>query len=303
MAVFDGHGENGIKFAEHCQRQLPILLSRKLSEAFTKAVQDISSGKRQSEDEVAITKRVLIDCFVILDETSPADLSGGSTATVIFHQGRKVYIANCGDSRSIVAVYLKNKRKIKIVKISREDKPELDSEKQRLLEAMGNRGEIIAAEKNRSSKIKFISTASGQPSATLSMSRSIGDRLFSSFGVIPNPIVDVLDVNEMVNKEIKNAGGDDGNDDVCVFAVSASDGMMVESLSDAESLASELAGSLFEDDSPYPLTALQNVIVRKASEWDKRNKGKFRDDITLAVTTLRTPGMSISPSKSSTQPR
>jgi Protein phosphatase 2C len=321
MGVFDGHAEHGSKFAEHCQQLLPSLLSRKLADAFKKAVEDIAAGMKKGEDEVAITKRVLAECFLSMDESSPKEASGGCTATVVYQQGQNVFVANTGDSRSFIAVYrsgqgnqkiasAKPPKKgntstkhyktspncVKVVYLSREDKPDLPGERERL-EGWG--GEIIPAEGNKSAKVKFINSRPGKASATLSMSRSIGDWQFTPLGVIPDPLVDVIDIKQLVERELKATGskadGDGGDvvDDVCIFAVSVSDGMMVESLADAEAVASELATSLFSDDGQYPLCACQSVITQQAAAWDRRNKGRFRDDITVAVTALRAPAMAM----------
>lgn len=323
MGVFDGHAEHGSKYAEHCQQLLPRLLSRKLADAFKKAVEEITAGMKTGEDEVAITKRVLVECFLNMDESSPEEASGGCTATVVYQQGHNVFIANTGDSRSFIAVYrngqtnqniatpqspkkgyasAKHSRNasaspnfVKVVYLSREDKPDLPGERKRL-EGWG--GEIIPAEGNKSAKVKFVNSRPGKASATLSMSRSIGDWQFTALGVIPDPLVDVVDLNDLVEKELKATGsktdgeGGDVVDNVCIFAVSVSDGMMVESLADAEALASELATSLFSDDGQYPLCACHRVITKQAAAWDRRNKGKFRDDITVAVAALRAPAMS-----------
>ena len=307
LGVFDGHAESGAKFAEHCQQQLPGLLSQKLSEAFKKAVEDIAAGVvKNGEDEVAITKRVLIDSFVAMNESSPKEDSGGTTATVIYQQGQRIFVANAGDSRSIVAIYRKNhppqqhedekdeaeankngsEKTVKVVYMSLEDKPDLPKEQKRL-EARG--GEIVQADKNKSSKVRFTSSVPGKVSATLSMSRSIGDWQFTPLGVIPDPTVDVVDLKDLVKKEMKLTGDTDVEDDVCIFAMCVSDGIMIESNEEAEALASEIAPSLFEDNAPHPLTACQGVIQKTAGVWEKRNKGKFRDDITIAVTVLRTP--------------
>jgi len=311
LAVFDGHAESGAIFAEHCQKQLPLFLSEKLSEAFKKAVEEISSGIVQhQEDEVSITKRALVETFVAMEESAPKEESGGCTATVIYQQGQKVYIANAGDSRSIIAVYRKNQqfsnarnnqqysspsvdknealKKAKVVYMSREDKPDFPDERARLISCGG---EIVPAEKNRSSKVRLSSGVPGIASAALAMSRSIGDLQFTVVGVIPNPRVDVVDLKDITKMELILAkDNEDVDDDVCIFAMCLSDGMMIESLADADALALEIAPSLFEDNGPHPLTACQTVITRAAQAWDKRNKGKFRDDITLAVSILRTPG-------------
>ena len=117
------------------------------------------------------------------------------------------------------------------------------------------------------------------------------DLFKEEFLTLVNPRVDVVDLKDITKMELILAkDNEDVDDDVCIFAMCLSDGMMIESLADADALALEIAPSLFEDNGPHPLTACQTVITRAAQAWDKRNKGKFRDDITLAVSILRTPG-------------
>lgn len=174
-------------------------------------------------------------------------------------------------------------------------------EEQQRLESMG--GIIIPAEKNKSSRVKMITSAPGASITTaisIGMSRSIGDHPFKKVGVIATPIVGVIDIRTLV-KKILGKNNKMVDDDVCIFAVSASDGMMILDDQDVLRLCSRLAFSLFEDDGPHPLSACQRLVNGAAAVWNRRNKGQFRDDITLAVTLLRSPPtpqphLSLSPS-------
>ena len=131
----------------------------------------------------------------------------------------------------------------------------------------------------------------------LSMSRSIGDWDAGQVGVIPDPIIDVLDTNTIVSEMLNDnydigekalpslaVGGAD--DDVFVFAVCATDGMMEHWT--AVDIAPILAHSLFDENGKHPISAVEELILRAASLWEYATDW-YRDDITIAVSVLRRP--------------
>lgn len=189
----------------------------------------------------------------------------------------------------------------------------------------------------------------------MAMSRSIGDWAAGKLGVIPDPLVDVFDVADIVEAEMSDGGGgstlvslatgsgddptangnDDGrnlhvedeqqqyeisytgeskraakaatpsksgsrgdpqtlpvSDDVFIFAVSATDGMM--DYLEASDIASVLAKALFEDDGAHPITAAEHLVFAAANAWQQEKMGRYRDDIAIAVSTLRRPPASAS---------
>jgi hypothetical protein len=135
----------------------------------------------------------------------------------------------------------------------------------------------------------------------LAMSRSIGDWEAGKVGVIPDPIVDVIEIPNLVAAEgnmwcvAVDENGDmnmeycvgDQVDDVYVFAVSATDGMF--DFVDPSTVAETLALSLFDEDGPHPLTACEMLISIAASGWQRAKQGRYRDDIAIAVSTIRIP--------------
>jgi hypothetical protein len=78
-----------------------------------------------------------------------------------------------------------------------------------------------------------------------------------------------------------------GVDDVYIFAVSATDGMM--DFLDAQSIAQTLAPSLFDENGTHVLTACEMLISAAASGWQRAKQGRYRDDIAIAVSTIRIP--------------
>jgi serine/threonine protein phosphatase PrpC len=171
-----------------------------------------------------------------------------------------------------------------IIYMTREDKPDLPDERARV-ERMGGRV-YIPDRVGSTPRVIYYDRSTGSQSG-LAMSRSIGDWDAGRVGVIPSPIVDVVDLDQVVEKY--SNGKDD--DDVHIFAVSASDGMM--DFLDSETIASVLAASLFDENSDHPLTACERLISIAAASWQRAKEGRYRDDIALAVSKLRTPAPGI----------
>ena len=82
---------------------------------------------------------LLNELFIELDASSPAEPSGGCTASIVLQIGTTIYIANAGDSRSFVAVHITDPisktETTQIIYGTREDKPHLSFERLRV-EAM-----------------------------------------------------------------------------------------------------------------------------------------------------------------------
>jgi serine/threonine protein phosphatase PrpC len=306
MGVFDGHANRGEVVSDYTVKQLPEVLAKRLLDI---------PPLTEPQSRQAATVQALQDTFVQLDKLVPAHPSGGCTASVVMKQDSKVYIANAGDSRSFVVVYRPSTKVAEVVYISREDKPSLADEKARV-EAMG--GQVYIPMRG-TSRVVYQDPISGAPTG-LAMSRSIGDWEAGKMGVIPDPIVDVLDLNHLVvaalsgkhEKEqcfVVDEQGDideaacssaalealkSQDDDVYVFAVSASDGVM--DFLEASEVAKIVAPSLFDDEGSHPVTACELLIFAAANAWQSSKQGRYRDDIAIAVTALRSP-----PSRSAAQ--
>jgi len=231
--------------------------------------------------------------------------------SVILRQEQKIYVANAGDSRSFVVAYRPSTGKVQIVYMSREDKPSLPDERARV-EAMG--GQVYIPMRG-TSRVVYHDPITGSPSG-LAMSRSIGDWAAGKLGVIPDPIVDVLEIPDLVQATLKNstankeqcyvvdengdmdtgACGDraeeeedeeNQKDDVYLFGVTATDGLM-DYLA-AQEIAKVVATSLFEKGASHPITACELLIFSAANGWQQDKQGRYRDDIAIAVSALRLP--------------
>jgi serine/threonine protein phosphatase PrpC len=220
-----------------------------------------------------------------------------------------VYFANAGDSRSFLVVYHKQTKKSSIVYITREDKPHLPEERSRV-ESMG--GQVYEPmRRDITSRVLYVDPQTGHQSG-LAMSRSLGDWEAGKMGVIPDPLVEVIDIPELVRAkmnetapnvmidqnghvQVESASMDSTTkeDDVHIFAVSASDGMM--DYVDAATVASILSESLFEDEGQHLLSACESLVSMAAAGWQKARQGRYRDDIAIAVTKIRKPPRTASP--------
>ena len=127
------------------------------------------------------------------------------------------------------------------------------------------------------------------------MSRSLGDAYSKRVGVIPNPTVDVFQIQDLrgiaVNFALEGLNGeaiDDNNieeDDVQLFAVSLSDGLF-EYL-EIEDIAQQLAESLEGGSKGGLYNTCQSLILQSSRAWMKqtmeRDMQLYRDDISIAV--------------------
>ena len=263
IGCFDGHARLGEVVSEYVVKELPKLLALKL--------ENIEPGDHPEQVAKAIT-----ESFIEMDKTAPAEVSGGCTASIILQRGSKLYVANAGDSRSFVVVYRAKKKTARLVYISREDKPNLPDERERVEKAGGQ----VYAPSTGTSRVLYTDPESGMTSG-LAMSRSIGDWEVGKLGVIPDPIVDIIDIEQVVNDHSES------DDDVCIFAVSATDGLM--DFAKPEGIAKVLAMSMYEKDGPHLLTALEQLIYVAATGWERSKRGTYRDDIAISVSEIRIP--------------
>jgi serine/threonine protein phosphatase PrpC len=112
LGVFDGHAKLGEQVSQHTLSELPKLLATKLG----------------SIDRAAEHIQALVEMFVQMDQTAPAGISWGCTASVVLQYGPKVYFANAGDGQSFLVAYRAKSQSVQVVYISREDKPDLTGE-------------------------------------------------------------------------------------------------------------------------------------------------------------------------------
>lgn len=267
MGVFDGHGKGGEIVSQFVIEDLPKRISNSLK----------SMPADDIDDDIIMN--IFNETFVGLDKDAPVGDSGGCTASVVLKLQSKLYIANSGDSRTFVAIFDPITNSSEIVYLTREDKPDLPEEKERV-EKMGGSVYIPPPEKpHSSSRVIYTDYKTGYRNG-LAMSRSIGDRSFGRIGVIPDPLVHVIDMNSLVQKECSAI---DNDENVCseslpnMYIVSGTDGLFDEL--QLEEITNNIGPSLFLNDGKKLMNMVGDLVVIAAQRWGAR----YRDDIAMAV--------------------
>lgn len=289
--------------SEYIVKTLPSLLGSKLVEHDKKRNQN--GGAADS-----LIVKLLHETFLELDATSPADPSGGCTASLVLQLDSKIFVANAGDSRSFIAVHIippegsspDNENTTSIIYATREDKPHLEDEKKRV-EHMG--GTVYLPNSFQltgqgTTRVLYQDPTTGSTSG-LAMSRSIGDWDAGSVGCVPDPLIDVLDMNEIKRRVVQSLNNSDemdaandessksecvaySEDRVKIFAVSATDGLL--DYLNVETIVSHAAKGLYGEGNNHPLLACEDLIYAAANGWQKGKGGRYRDDIAIAVADL-----------------
>jgi len=177
----------------------------------------------------------------------------GTTAVLVLMIENKLFVANCGDSRAVMATQASGGLTAK--NLSNDHNPNLPTEQRRIEKAGG----FVSPppEPGLSARVWL------DPEMTqigLAMSRSIGDHAVKHIGVIPEPEVQIFDI----------APEDQ-------FFILASDGVW-------EFIDSQEAVNIVQQHLGQGATlACQRLIETAAHRW-KLNEGDYRDDITAIVT-------------------
>lgn len=300
MGIFDGHGDQYGHAVAHflLMNLIEIIFDEEAEEDIDAEEQNELERHLEESDDNHSNKYVQqwIDLFVTMHENIPHRLSreSGSTGSIISKRGEELYISNTGDSISFIAAYEKSTAAlINIVYKTREHKAHFPAERERI----ENWGGII--ERRQIANGQMTSTRVHFPVPggmySLAMSRSLGDAYSKRVGVIPNPTVDVFQIQDLrgiaVNFALDGLNGEaiDVNnveeDDVHLFAVSLSDGLF-EYL-EIEDIAQQLAESLEGGSKRGLYNTCQSLILQSSRAWMKqtmeRDMQLYRDDISIAV--------------------
>lgn len=306
LGVLDGHGFRGEIVSEYARTEIPKRLAAKFRKLYSDTYSSGSSSSDNNEGDtnnrqgsaqqqqqlslasllnsnVTVTKKIITDTFLEVDESTPAGEDGGCSCSMAIQIGRKVYMANIGDSITIIARYRElvedaaaAEDAVQVLYQTREDKPDLPDELARI-EAAG--GEVYTPEGD-SSRVLFEKDGH---QVGLAMSRSIGDH--SAPGVIAAPIIDVFDIPALLS-----GGGTNNPSKNHLFLVSFSDGMADYITS--HDVANFMAKSLYGNNSDnnklqmHPHNAAEQLIYIASKGWTRDMGGQYRDDITIAASTI-----------------
>ena len=191
FSVMDGHGING------------HLVSRFVTKYFTSFFKNNKKMNASNSTEEAVCYRLKKNNYDIvkkvfrhaerdIGKNSDIDANfSGTTCVMVFQVGEKLICANVGDSRAILV-----KGDNEIIPLSIDQKPDDPEEKKRIVE---NGGEISQFEEDGEKSGPFRVWKKGEVYPGIAMSRSIGDLIATTLGVIPEPKF----IEEKVDKDCK----------------------------------------------------------------------------------------------------
>ena len=202
MSVCDGHGIEGHFVSDFMKEILPYDMSENLKN---------SNLMTESEKEREKIHKIIKETFIIaneklVDNEEINSLFSGSTCVSVIYTPEKLIVPNIGDSRAVLGRLVnKETNEYKAINLSRDHKPTEKDEAQRIIENDGRiqpfteEGEFVGPERVWIKEEEV---------PGLAMTRSFGDRVAATVGVMSEP-------------EIKEFLFDEGDK----FMIIASDGI------------------------------------------------------------------------------
>ena len=179
MGVCDGHGIFGTDISSYLVNNLPQNLNKDI---INKNIKNLSTEKLSSISKILESTFIQTNINLNTDERIDSTFSGSTCVTVLFTPTRLICI-NVGDSRCVMGKFNKNKWNSK--NLTRDHKPSEPDEMDRIIASGGkveayrdNYGNFVGPER----VWKKEGDAPG-----LAMSRSFGDEVAHTIGVIVNP--------------------------------------------------------------------------------------------------------------------
>ncbi|XP_026386903.1 probable protein phosphatase 2C 8 [Papaver somniferum] len=176
FAIYDGHG--GRLAAEYAQKHLHANV---LSAGLPRELMDVKAAK------MAILGGFRRTDELLLQESTAGGWQDGATAVCVWVLGQKVFVANIGDAKAVVArsssvndsqSHLDGANPLKAIVLTREHKAIYPQERTRILKAGGS------------------VSSNGRLQGRLEVSRAFGDRNFKKVGVSATPDVHSFDLTE-----------------------------------------------------------------------------------------------------------
>ena len=187
MSVCDGHGVNGHHVSNFIKTILPIDMSENLKH-------------RNILTETEKTHEIIKETFIIandklVENPNIDSIFSGSTCVSVIYTPEKLICPNIGDSRAVLARYDNSKNKYIAIDLSRDHKPTELDERKRIIESDGRiqpfleDGEFVGPERI---------WIKDEEIPGLAMTRSFGDRVAATVGVISEPEIKEmkLDIND-----------------------------------------------------------------------------------------------------------
>ena len=185
MSVCDGHGVEGHFVSEFIKEVLPYYMSENLKD------KDILNQKE-------ITHQIITETFLIVNNMLVANeninsLFSGTTCVSVIFTPERLIVPNIGDSRAVLARFDRDSGKYKAIELSRDHKPTEKDEAKRIYENDGRiqpfteDGEFVGPQRVWIKEEEV---------PGLAMTRSFGDRVAATVGVMSEPEIKEFDFNE-----------------------------------------------------------------------------------------------------------
>ena len=185
MSVCDGHGVEGHFVSNFIKETLPHDMSENLKNT------NILTETRKAHS--IITQTFLIANEKLVDNEEINSLFSGSTCVSVIYTPQKLIVPNIGDSRAVLGRLNKENGKIIGIDLSRDHKPTEKDEAKRIIENDGRiqpfieDGEFVGPERVWIKEEEV---------PGLAMTRSFGDRVAATVGVMSEPEIKEFDFCE-----------------------------------------------------------------------------------------------------------
>ena len=251
FCVMDGHGINGHLVSRYLMKYINLFFKNNKKMNASNQNED-SIYHRLKKSDYHILRRLFRHAERDLHKKSKIDANfSGTTCVMVAQIGDRFICANIGDSRAIMI-----KTGNEIVPLSIDQKPDDPEESKRIVQ---NGGEISQYEEDGEKSGPYRIWKKGEVYPGIAMSRSVGDFIATSLGVIP----EAKFIEEKIDQD-------------CKFIVVASDGIW-EFLDNKR--VGEIVMPYYKNDDP---DGACKALIKEATEWWNK-EDIIVDDITVVV--------------------
>ena len=186
FGVLDGHGPEGHLVSQFISKYIEVEFNNISGIKKLNDTEKIYS--KLSSNDFEIIKNIIINADNVLKEQEIDSRTSGTTCVLVIHIGEHIICANTGDSRAVLVFDEKDDEELNYLKVfplSIDSKPEIPSEKERIINSGGDVEKI----RNKFGQLvgPYRVWVKNKDYPGLAMSRSIGDFNAKVVGVIPNP--------------------------------------------------------------------------------------------------------------------
>ena len=251
FCVMDGHGNNGHLVSRYLMKYINLFFKNNKKMNASNQNED-SIYQRLKKSDYHILRRLFRHAERDLHKKTKIDANfSGTTCVMVAQIGDRFICANIGDSRAIMI-----KTGNEIVPLSIDQKPDDPEESKRIVQ---NGGEISQYEEDGEKSGPYRIWKKGEVYPGIAMSRSVGDFIATSLGVIP----EAKFIEEKIDQD-------------CKFIVVASDGIW-EFLDNKR--VGEIVMPYYKNDDP---DGACKALIKEATEWWNK-EDIVVDDITVVV--------------------